>query len=103
MSKGLGKVERLVLEALKGQDSHRVLSVGDLAYMVHWGIDCFQTSDGPPSSPPYAVYQSVCRAVRSLERKGLIKWKKRNAYPDRRHYGKRGGSSWSKVIELISV
>jgi len=70
MSKGLGKLERQVLELVKSRKSRwnaypgQGLGVVEVAWLIR---------DNPPSS----LYQSVCRSVRSLERKHLIKAVKR--------------------------
>jgi len=97
MSRGLGRIERLILESLQRKDSHEVLGVWDLAYMVHNGIDCFaRTIDDPqPEKPPYAVYQSVCRAARKLEKKGIIRGRKRLGWESRHE-----NMPWSKCISL---
>lgn len=97
MSKGLGKVERLILESLQRMDSHEILGVWDLAYMVHNGIDCFDRTfnDPQPEKPPYVVYQSVCRAVRKLEQKGIIRGRKRLGWESRQD-----NMPWSKCISL---
>ena len=64
MSRGLGKIERLVLAALESQDEHRVETVWDLVPFFKAGSQ-YRYSQ--------SAYQSVCRAVRSLERKGFVK------------------------------
>ena len=103
MSKGLGRIERLVLDALERESGNRIpLDVVTLAYMVHNGLDCWITSD-LVDKPPYAVYQSVCRAVRNLERKGLVRCGKTQcSFMDRYNFSC-GGVSWRKVIRLVSV
>jgi len=103
MSKRLGRIEKLVLEALKREkDNHIPPDVMTLAYIVHNGLDCLRDSD-LADEPPRAVYQSVCRAVRNLERKGLVRCgKRRCSYMDGLN-SSRGGVSWNKVIQLVSV
>lgn len=95
MSVGLGSIERRVLKVLEWErknnngDLHRFLdysdgkgayqecdaTVGDLVDSILYG--CTE-SDHPYLKDRLgtvyrSLYQSVCRAVRSLERKGLVK------------------------------
>jgi len=81
LSKGLGKVEKKVLEALEMHTGERQLGLPVLkvAIQVHNGLDCYNR-DESLEYPPDSVYQSVCRAVRSLERKGLIQAGKRGIW-----------------------
>ena len=59
MSRGLGRVERLLLATLQ-QHSFTGWSGFALARHIH------------SSHPPETIQQSVYRALRSLERKGLV-------------------------------
>lgn len=107
MSKGLGKVERIVLEALKRRGDSRVpLTVQDIACQVYYGFDCFAGAELCPCNPPNAVYQAICRAVRSLEGKGLVKCERNGKFALGGTYyrdGRRGGSMSVKKIRLINV
>lgn len=107
MSKGLGKVERIVLEALKRRDDSYVsLTVGTVACQAYYGFDCFAGAELCPCNPPNAVYQAVARAVRSLERKGLVKCERDGRLAGGGTYyrdGRRGGDMSIKKIRLISV
>lgn len=66
MSKGLGKVERLILNELRLDNSHTVdsLAVAVITDGDDIGILSIPSSD--------AAWQSAARAVRSLIKKGLI-------------------------------
>jgi len=103
MSKGLGRIEKLVLEALKREKDNRIPpDVMTIAYMVHNGLDCWIVLDSV-DEPPHAVYQSVCRVVRNLERKGLVRCGEMQCSFMDRYNSSCGGVSWRKVIQLVSV
>jgi len=77
MSRGLGKVERKILEFLNDEEITKDMRVefrhvSDIVEYVYYekGIKFLDIikRDGAP-------YQSVCRALRRLEQKGLIKSK----------------------------
>ena len=66
MSRGLGRVERLIINELRLDSSHTVDSLA---------VSVFEAGDGLgilsiPST--YSAWQSTARAVRSLTKKGLI-------------------------------
>ncbi len=107
MSKGLGKVERIVLEALKRHSNSRVpLTVGGIACQAYYGFDCFNSAELCPCNPPNALYQAVARSVRSLERKGLVKCERDGKFAAGGTYyrdGRSGGSMSVKKIRLINV
>lgn len=106
MSKGLGRVEKIVLEALKRcGDSHVPLTVGAVTCQVYYGFDCFAGAELCPCNPPNAVYQTVARAVRSLERKGLVECERDGKLAGGGSYyrdGRRGGDMSVKKIMLIN-
>jgi hypothetical protein len=82
MSQGLGKVEAFVLEALNRYRppvgwTGSALEVTRIAYQFVNGFDSALVI-----RPSASVYQSVCRAVRSLERKGLVESVKRGQLVD---------------------
>ena len=68
MSKGLGKVERFILETLYEEEPYPVALLSD-KYCRSCGVRC----DKPSGE---MLYHSVARAVRSLERKGYVQTKK---------------------------
>lgn len=104
MSRGLGKVESFVLEAIADKGG-KVPGIGELALKWVYGMDVFRTDRNlGGQEPSRAVYQSICRAVRSLERKGyVISEKKGLGERERLSFGQRGGESWRKDISLVSV
>jgi len=69
MSRGLGHVQRLVLEAL--QQHTASVDLETLAYLVAGQIDDLH-QPRPDEPPPPATYKAVARAVASLERRGLV-------------------------------
>src|SRR4029450_9370425 len=77
MSKGLGKVERFVLEswssidAIASQMSHERWLAED-GLMCTGMRDCCELGPYAVGIPLRAEYESVRRAVRSLERKGPV-------------------------------
>jgi hypothetical protein len=90
MSKGLGKVERFVLDELPtgrtlfgtqaGQSVGGIATqMGHTRWLAENGQECQDTREccelGPYAidTPWRAEYESVRRAVRSLERKGLVR------------------------------
>ena len=83
MSVGHGRIERRVLKVLKWHRNWRqvnrpydkgqpdILSVKDIVWDIQYG--CREDYPDGAVGPSNALYQSACRAVRSLERKGIVK------------------------------
>ena len=117
MGRGLGKIQRTILDILstKGDeyleddiDGFMVrirgwLSVGSVAYMVLYGLDCFERTDGVINpTPPESQMQPIWRAIRTLEKRGIIEsrplpltWRTRS------NFGKIGGANRTKAIRLV--
>ncbi len=101
MSRGLGKVEMLILEFIKaGTRAGGWRDIGDFALTLH--PERFK-EDGDPKDNrdnPFVLtnseYQSSLRAVKSLERKNIIESKKQPAMFRRGG----GGRQYSKLIKL---
>jgi hypothetical protein len=68
MSKGLGKIERAVIEFLEGES--RGGSTGWIAYAIFFPK--YYEEDKPGPDPTPAQYKSLLRALNSLERKGFL-------------------------------
>jgi hypothetical protein len=68
MGRGLGKVQRKVLAALR---KHGPLAAGNIAAVVYFGS--YLASDGHWGDLKRWHYVSVCRAIHSLEQQGLIR------------------------------
>jgi len=75
MSRGLGKVERFILEVLTKRKEQR-MNLLTLAGLFQFGLDW---NDEPLSDITKSTYQSVARAVGSLERKGYIVTEKKSS------------------------
>ena len=105
MSVGLGRIERRVLKVLARYRQHNeqwrverglmeeerpdALSIGDIVGGILYGCD----KDWPAEPPPSVLYQSVCRAVRSLERKRLVRTSKRVTFWE--------DGSFTKTVTLL--
>ena len=75
MSRGLGRVERGVLEVVRALP-HRTFTLDDLASLGKGGDRSrFESFEEYLSAHPatYSEYESTRRAVRSLQRKGLVR------------------------------
>jgi hypothetical protein len=69
MSRGLGHVQRQVLDAL--QQHTGSIDLETLAYLVAGLIDDLG-QPCPSEPPPATIYKAVARAVAGLERRGLV-------------------------------
>ena len=117
MGCGLGKIQRTIFEILstKGDDyledavDGRYVrvrgwhSVGSVAYMVLYGLDCFERTDGViHPTPPESQMQPIWRAIRTLEKRGVIESR---SFPltwrTRSNFGKIGGANRTKAIRLV--
>jgi hypothetical protein len=90
MSRGLGHLQRLVLEAL--QQHTASVDLETLAYLAAGLIDDLR-QPCPTEPPPPATYKAVARAVTGLERRGLVIAEMRGFYGthpngDRGHPGR---------------
>ena len=82
MSRGLGKIERQVLELLQARDRDRptkklfpFMMTAQIVYRVFpetAGVPDPPGKEGGKRLPTHAEEESVRRAIRSLERKGFI-------------------------------
>ena len=90
MSKGLGKIERAVIEFLEGES--RGGSTGWIAYAIFFPK--YYEEDKPGPDPTPAQYKSLLRALNSLERKGFLTSEKKTNWPS---YFNR---TWYKVYTL---
>lgn len=109
MGRGLGEIQKKIIEILKHERkkyAREWYDIINVAWLVHNGLYCFESLDGHhiPEEPPESVKQSVWRAVRSLEKRGLIKTKIEIA-SWRQYWNKKGdrygGSRWHKKVKLI--
>lgn len=90
MSKGLGRVERAILEYLENTYDHSDFCVENIAYAVR---DILRGGGGECEEElPFTLYVSVCRAVRNLEKKRFVKC----SIGDGTHH-------YYKVVKLLSV
>jgi hypothetical protein len=118
MSRGLGKIERKIIEALKEREKEaekkgwdKWTFLGNLAYDVFDGelIDVcmsnpFSTGDVIiGEEPTRAQYVSVWRAVKSLERKGVVQTKREIAGFMERNTGHEWGGVSCLVKVMLSV
>lgn len=74
MSRGLGRIQKLILEILEKEKNYRGhgwYNVGLLTYQVIYGIDYWDL-DRMDGNPTESEKQSVWRAVRRLEKLGYI-------------------------------
>lgn len=108
MSVGLGQMERRVLKILEWEKARTegwgrlsrndscTMSYGDVVgFVIHGCNDKDWTYLPEDIGKVYrAVYQSVCRAIRSLERKGFVKTA---VLPG----GDISGYGWCKLLTLI--
>lgn len=117
MGRGLGKIQRTILEILRTKGDayledavdgryERVRgwqSVGNLIYMVLYGLDCFERTDGViHPTPPESQMQPIWRAIRTLEKRGVIESRSFDlTWKTRSNFGKRGGANRTKAIRLV--
>lgn len=92
MGKGLGNVQRVILNNLSPSSEE---TIEELCWLVY---DYSNWEDLDYDIPTKSQYESVCRAVRTLLDRGLIERKK---FPN---YGKKivGDSSYFYAIRLLS-
>ena len=107
MGRGLGKLQRKILEVLANEKGEEWYDIGSLAFQVFdsiHGVDCFRVSGYNPEKPTEVQMQSFWRAIRSLEERGLLRSKKipRGFWCRPGFFGpKRGGVSFAKEVKLI--
>lgn len=106
MGRGPGKLQRKIVEILKNEKPEDWYDVGSLAFQVFdpiHGANCFRVSGYNPEKPSESQMQSLWRAIRLLEKRGLLRSRKTpRGFMDRSSFGpKRGGISFSKEVELI--
>ena len=116
MGRGLGKTQRTILEILSTKGDEYLedyvdgflvrfrgwQSVGSVTYMVLYGLDCFERTDGVIFlKPPESQMQPIWRAIRTLEKRGVIESRPFPlTFRTRSNFGKRGGSNRIKAIRL---
>lgn len=103
MSKGFGKIQRKIIDILKYSREKGYKEwhdVGSLSYQVVYGID-YWDKDLFLNKPNNSIKQSIYRAVRILERKGVIESKIEGG-DFRIYYEKKGGAMKRKDIRLLS-
>ncbi len=118
MSKGLGKIQRKILDVLNNkylkERNHESESVQCLCDYVY---DCRYIENGDPirlpggdwwqnKEPTPAQYQSLCRALRQLLKRGMIEITKEqcrngSAYRNRDRHDQRGGQSYYKSVKCL--
>ena len=104
MSKGFGKIQQKIIEILKYErekDHKEWYDIGSLSYQVIYGIECWHR-DLRENEPNNSIKQSIYRAVRTLEKKGVIESKIKGR-DLRINWRKKGGAMKSKYIKLLSV
>jgi hypothetical protein len=95
MSKGLGKVERRIIDLLVAYDANQTgeaISINGIAYYIenlnatlediklscaykldseyqNYGMVCYVT----PKKVKPSIYKATCRAIKKLEQKGIVK------------------------------
>jgi hypothetical protein len=95
VSRGLGRVQRMVLVALQAREG--ISNLETLAHVVAGTLDGLHP-DGPREVPP-TVYKAVARAVAALERRGLVTGEVKGYY-DLRDSGDRGYPHRIKTVRL---
>ena len=68
MSKGLGKIERAIIQFLESKS--REMETWSIARALYFPEEYF--NDRLPGDPTPAQYKSLLRALKSLERKGFL-------------------------------
>jgi len=104
MSKGFGKIQQKIIEILKykrEKDHKEWYDISSLSYQVVYGIDCWD-KDIYLSNPNNSIKQSIYRAIRTLEKKGVIK-SKIVGRDMRINWRKKGGAMKRKDIKILSV
>jgi hypothetical protein len=96
MSRGLGNVQRQVLEAL--QQHTGSVDLETLAYLVAGLIDDLG-QPCPTEPPPAATYKAVARAVAGLERRGLVTGEMKGVYGSHAN-GNRGYPGRLKIVRF---
>ena len=95
MSRGLGKVEKKILEYFNEQEE---TSITGLCHYIAGNIE--KPGDDWPFRASYSdsLYKSALRAANTLEKKGYIESRK---HSDRiMRVGEHGGISWYKLYSL---
>ncbi len=74
MSRGFSKNQQRIIEALKyeAERGKEWYPVSSLNYQIKHGVDCFRRLDLVPSEPSNVEKQSYWRAIRLLEKRGII-------------------------------
>jgi hypothetical protein len=96
MSRGLGHVQRQVLEAL--QQHSGSIDLETLAYLVAGLIDDLG-QPCPVDPPPATIYKAVARAVAGLERRGLVTGELKGIYGAQAN-GARGFPGRLKIVRF---
>jgi hypothetical protein len=96
VSRGLGRVQRMVLVALQAREGSSDLET--LARVVAGTVDG-PDPNGTRAAPPPTVYKAVARAVAALERRGLVTGELKGYY-DLRNSGDRGYPCRMKTVRL---
>ncbi len=92
MSRGLGAVQRLVLDVLAERDeeqseyrwagvfeiAHRQVCGGELQWEGDWPYETWECDACAPGRPTAATQESIRRAIRTLEKAGLVETKREN-------------------------
>jgi hypothetical protein len=98
MSRGLGHVQRQVLDAL--QQHTESVDLETLAYLVAGLIEDLRQPCPPDPLPP-STYKAVARAVAGLERRGLVAGEMRGYYGTHSN-GDRGYPGRLKMVRVIA-
>lgn len=117
MSKGLGKIEQLVLKKIKECERKNMpirydnvswkwsnedgwAYVADIVEKINCYLNNLNVEDDYVT-PFSSVYQSVYRAIRSLEKKGhIISLKRSYRGLDQDYASDKGGRRYSKLVKL---
>lgn len=103
MSRGLGKVERAILEAMQARPDREYWTKALCIHVYRPDEYDSESGDyGPFCNFTEAQRKSVLRAAASLERKGFIKSTVRTFGCMENHFGDWGGRAWEKEYVLTS-
>lgn len=107
MSRGLGKIERKIIEELKKMKLHKSYKIEwkchtDLKSLVYYVFDLYdEISEDNSDKPTQSQYISTWHAVKSLEKKGIVETK-REWDNFRLYHGIKGGATTCLLVRLKS-
>ncbi len=117
MSRGLGQIQRKILDFFNSEYAKKYDKEGtSVSFLCGWVFDCkdevgdlVRLPGGEwwqRKEPTNAQYQSFCRSLRQLQKRGMVEITKipcRNgsAYRDRDRHDQRGGQSYYNFVKCL--